>query len=408
VNDVSESQGFDVVIGNPPYLGGREWKEENGNQYEYFIKNYEVAEYQFDIYSLFIEKTIKLTKEDGFISLITPNTWLNNQSNKKLRLFILTKSFIDRIVDYSRITVFKNAVVLPIISVLQKTSEVKQDSLFYEPLEDKLILKASMNQSTFLNDDLHIINIDLDKQDLMLREKIENNSTSLETIATVKFGIKLYETGKGTPPQKADYAKTHLYEADHKVDDSYRPFLEGKDIQHYEINWKNKWLKYGKNLAAPRDESLFIGNRILVRRIVGEKLICAFTNDNYVTSQLLQIVKPIDENLVFFLLAILNSKLMAYYFRKKYNRQDKTFPEIRIYELCSLPIKNLEQSEDLKQFNSLCMQLIAVKEKLKTTKTPTERTAIERQIQATDTQIDQLVYQLYGLTEEEIKIVEER
>ena len=124
-----------MLLWQPPLSGGREWKEENGNQYDYLLKFYEVAEYQFDIYSLFIEKTIKLTKEYGYIGLITPNTWLNNQSNKKLRFFILTESFIDRIIDFSRVKVFKNAVVLPIICILQKTPNVKKDSLFSKLLK---------------------------------------------------------------------------------------------------------------------------------------------------------------------------------------------------------------------------------------------------------------------------------
>jgi hypothetical protein len=110
---------------------------------------------------------------------------------------------------------------------------------------------------------------------------------------------------------------------------------------------------------------------------------------------------------------------MAYYFRKRYNRQDKTFPEIRIYELCSLPIRALDPSnpadksrhdrmvELVEQMLSLHKQLPATKTAGKpAAKTEHEKTVIQRQIEATDKQIDQLVYELYGLTEEEIKIVE--
>ena len=107
--------GFDVVIGNPPYLGGREWKEENGNAYDYFINKYNVAEYQFDMYALFWEAGIKLLKHSGLIGYITPNTWLNNQSCKKLRTYILENTTVSKIVDYSKIKVFEQATVLPIM-----------------------------------------------------------------------------------------------------------------------------------------------------------------------------------------------------------------------------------------------------------------------------------------------------
>ena len=79
--------GFDVVIGNPPYLGGRDWK--NTETEDYFLDNYEVAEYQFDIYILFWELAIRLTKKEGLLAYITPNTWLNNQKKYKIKKFYL-------------------------------------------------------------------------------------------------------------------------------------------------------------------------------------------------------------------------------------------------------------------------------------------------------------------------------
>jgi type I restriction-modification system DNA methylase subunit len=118
--DVFKDGGFDAVIGNPPYLGGREWKEENGNLYDFFIGKYEVTEYQFDIYSVFWERGIMLLRPKGLIGYITPNTWLNNQSNKKLRKYMLSKTTLHKIVDYSAVRVFAQAVVLPILRLQKK------------------------------------------------------------------------------------------------------------------------------------------------------------------------------------------------------------------------------------------------------------------------------------------------
>jgi hypothetical protein len=129
-----------------------------------------------------------------------------------------------------------------------------------------------------------------------------------------------------------------------------------------------------------------------VRRIVGETLIAAYINDYLITGQLLQIVKPNDPHLSKILLGIINSKLIAYFFIKKYNKQDLVFPEIRIYELSSLPIKIPANKSDLEK---LVDQILTVKKSH-----PNADTTILEQ------QIDQLVYELYGLTEAEIKIVE--
>jgi len=400
--------GFDVVIGNPPYLGGREWKTENGNVYDYFINKYKVAEYQFDIYALFWEAGIKLLKKDGLIGFITPNTWLNNQSNKKLRNYILENTSIKEIVDYSKIKVFEQATVLPIITILENRSNKKNITIIFEPVEDELVITQSVHQAIWYDGDLSIININLSQNDLQLRDKIEINTQPLEKLALIKFGIKIYETGKGKPLQKANFPKDKVYESDTKIDETYRPYLEGKDINPYSIIYKNRWLKYGENLAAPRNPILFEGERILVRRIVGKTLISAYTNSDYVTSQLLQIVKPIDQTTSKFLLGIINSKLLAFYFRKKYNRQDKTFPEIRIYELASLPIKILDnlnkplQSEIIKFVD----QILKLNEEKVVTKLQTSISQLEGRIEYCEDKINKLVYSLYELTDEEINMVE--
>jgi len=155
-------------------------------------------------------------------------------------------------------------------------------------------------------------------------------------------------------------------------------------------------LKYGDNLAAPRDPSLFVGERLLFRRIVGDRLIGTFTDRDFVTSQLLQIVKPHNGSQAKALLAILNSALIAYYFKKKYNRQDKTFPEIRIYELSSLPVPKIVASNVARDITRLVDETLNAKQR----GAETDTSALEREI-------DQLVYALYGLTPEEIQIVEE-
>ncbi len=409
---VFKQGGFDAVVGNPPYLGGREWKEENGNQYNYFLGKYESIEYQFDMYAVFWERGIKLLKQTGLMGFITPNTWLNNQGTIKLRNYILNHTSIKQIVDYSKVKVFVDAVVLPIVTILQNGKYTKGNVQIFKPDANfKLELKNQISQKIWSDDELKIFHIDLSKGDLILRSKIEHKKSTLESVALVKFGIKIYETGKGTPPQKSSAAQEKIFEANRKVDKTYRPYLEGKDILRYELKYQNRWLKYGENLAAPRDPDLFKGQRLLVRRIVGETLISTFIEDDFVTSQLLQIVKPFDTISAKYLLALLNSKLIAYYFKKKYNRQDKTFPEIRIYELASLPIqivdlKNKSEKNLHDKIVSHVDTMLDLNKQLPNAATPTEKQQLENRIAYTDKKIDELVYELYDLTEEEIKIVE--
>ena len=341
--EVLENGGFDVVIGNPPYLGGRDWK--NKEIEEYFLDKYEVAEYQFDMYILFWELGVRLIQDDGLLSYITPNTWLNNQKNTQLRNFILSKTKIEKLVDYSQVEVFKDATVLTTIAILSKTLSSKE-TVIYKPMDGNLIQINKMLQDIWYDNEYHIMNINLSKIDNELLKKIERQSMPLENFGRIKFGVKLYEKGKGIPKQESYFSKDKIYESNIKTDETYRRYLTGKDIERYKYSWNNTWVKYGENLAAPRNADLFIDSKIVVRRIVGERLIATVIKEDYITSQLLQIVKLNDKKLTNTIMAILTSNLMIYFFKKKYNRQEKTFPEIRIYELGSLPIPKAIKPND--------------------------------------------------------------
>ena len=399
--------GFDIVIGNPPYLGGREWKEENGKSS--FVKKYVVAEYQFDIYSIFWEAGINLLKDNGLIGYITPDTWLNNKSNKKLRTFILNTTTIKAIFDCSKINVFDKITVSPIITILENKKDKKSITEIFELFEVGFKNINSMNQSVWLDNDLNIININLSLSDLSLKEKIVTGTVHLEKLAQIKFGIKVYQTGKGNPKQTSDDAKNKIFESKKKLSNEYLPYLKGKDIDKYSYKWNGDWLHYGRHLAEPRTIELFECGRLLVRRIVGKTLIATYIQQDFVTGQLLQIVKPYKQEDDKFLLGILNSNLMAYYFRKKYNRQDKTFPEIRIYELSSLPIKIIDKSTKplQEELTKLVEQILKLKEEIQGIKLQTQINQAQSKIKFYESEINKTVYLLYDLTLEEIKIVEE-
>jgi hypothetical protein len=458
-SEVFAQGGFDVVIGNPPYLGGRDWK--NKETEHYFLDKYEVAEYQFDMYILFWELAVKLTNNNGLLSYITPNTWLNNQKNTQLRNYILSNTSIKSLVDYSQVEVFKDASVLTTIAILSK-NKTRQETIIYKPMDGNLIEVNQMSQSIWFSNEYHIMNINLSLQDNKLLHKIETQSKPLEAIAKIKFGVKLYEKGKGTPKQESYFSKEKIYENTIKVDETYRKYLTGKDIERYRFFWNSTWVKYGENLAAPRDADLFLDSKIVVRRIVGERLIATVIKEDYVTSQLLQIVKLEDEKLTNTIIAILTSSMMIYFFKKKYNRQEKTFPEIRIYELGSLPVpydikpnKTIDENVDMmlelnQQFQTqktkflkrvkdnfnldkLSKKLeafyaydfktfVAELGKKKVTLTllqqdeweayfesyQKELTTLQTQIDNTDKEIDKMVYELYGLTDDEVAVVEGR
>jgi len=406
--------GFDAVIGNPPYLAGREWTEELWRQRPYFGGHYSCMTDQYDLYALFIQRAVELLRESGRFGFITPTTWLNNEHYITLRRWITQKAEVRLLGDYRDVRVFPTATVLPVVIVATRKDRPSSKSpccieQFTEPKKYHSFESGVAVWDQF--PDL-IFNLSISKQDLPILKRIEEQSQPCEAFADVRFGVKVYQRGKGKPKQSGKEAEERSFEAEKKQGNDYHPYLWGEHVTRWRIQAGNAWLKYGSHLAEPRTFDLFTGPRILLRRIVGERLILCPTTDVLIADQLLHTVKPRTQFPDYrFLAAVLASKAIAYYFRKRFNRTEKTFPEIRIAELAALPIRVINPANPADksrhdQIVQLVEQMLTLHQRLSVAKTPQEKTALARQITATDTQLDRLVYDLYGLTPEEIKMVE--
>lgn len=247
-------------------------------------------------------------------------------------------------------------------------------------------------------------------------DKIEIKSVKLEKIAIVKAGLKAYETGKGTPIQTNLMKKNRVYHSKQRVDNSYRIYLNGKDVKRYSSAWSGEFLKYGPNLAAPRDSMLFEGERILVRQIPSlppysiNAMIFRGEELNDINSM---IIKPNDKISINYILGIINSRLLTFWFDYKFDKfQRAIFPQFKVNELSVFPIRTIDFSDpaDVARHDSmvaLVENMLDLHRRLAESKTGHEKTLLSRQIEATDRQIDALVYELYELTAEEIKIVKD-
>ena len=411
---IMKAGGFDVVIGNPPYLAGREWTESLWEQRPYFLSNYSCMTDQYDLYALFIQKAVLLTKNAGLWGFITPNTWLNNEHYTNLREWLVEKTEVRQIGDYRDVSVFDGATVLPIIIIASPKDKPDGNTVC-------LIEKFSCpSQSTKLETAVSvwrqfpglIFNVSLSSRELPILKKIELKAKPLGESCDARFGVKVYQRGKGKPPQSGKEAEQKLYEADTKRGRDYHLYLWGEHVTRWHVSHGQTWLKYGPHIAEPRTIELFEGPRVLVRRIVGERLVICPTTETLIADQLLHTVKPRTSNLDHrFLAAVLGSSSVAYYFRKRFNRTEKTFPEIRVAELSALPIPVLDfkKPADKSRHDKLVMlvdKLLGLMPKLRAATAESEKAVLQNAVTATDQQIDQLVYELYGLTPEEIKLVE--
>lgn len=410
--DIMTAGGFDAVIGNPPYLAGREWGEDLHAQRPYLAAHYSCFTDQYDLFAIFMQRSIELLNTGGCYGAITPNTWLNNEHYLALREWLSKSTQPSSLNDFRSLRVFKDATVLPIVFCCNRASKVNEKAAIAvrKFTTEKVYAEHFSSLEIWRTFPGLVFNLLLRSEDVPILKKVETNSVSLGSLAQVKFGVKVYQKGKGRPKQSGEEAPQRLFEAERKVSADFFPYLWGSHVRLWEIDRTPAWLRYGEHLAEPRTFELFEGPRVLVRRIVGDRLVLCPTAKTAVADQLLHTVKPTaDAPSYFFIAAILQSRLLAYFFRTRFNRNEKTFPEIRVAELASLPIRVGNRQSDRAMHDTLIAQvehMLKLHEQLAAAQSPHEQTHLQRDIAATDRAIDQLVYQLYGLTPEEIALIE--
>ncbi len=386
-----DKEGFDIVIGNPPYVFARNSKEKGftAKDKNFYYANFELAKYQLNLYHLFIEQGVRFLCKDGIFSYIVPNNWLTINTNKGLRKYILEKSNIQVVNFYKR--VFETADVDSSIVLFSNSGNNQQISLFEAQSKSEISLIKQTECSTFLHKKDFVINIDLFKNGIipLIIDKIEVNSIELKEVALVKSGLKAYETGKGSPICTKDMKDSRVYHSYEKINADYYKYLQGGDVCRYFLNWSGEYLRYGNNLAAPRKFKLFSSPRILVRQIPSKPPYCinaCFTSEILLND--MNSMNIIEMKLSpLYLLGILNSKLLSFWFIHKFGKlQRGLFPQFKINELEIFPIVTTTANNEA--------NLIAL---------------VERKIHGdsdADKEIDELVYKLYEISYEEIKFIE--
>ncbi|MBE0573636.1 Eco57I restriction-modification methylase domain-containing protein [Candidatus Dojkabacteria bacterium] len=385
LNDDGDFVGFDVVIGNPPYLTGSAFREYQS----FFNATYTTAEYQLDLYTFFIELSNGILKSKGVISLITPNSWLKNLRMSRTRKFVLDKFEINAL-NPNIAKAFEEASVDTLIFIAIKAKNENNTLEIFDFNSSKnSITKNSIQQNRFLDNDNLVFDVEVDESVLPILKKIRNNSDNLDVKFEITRGVNPYDKYRG---QTAEVISTRAYHSSTKKDDTFVPELKGKHVSTFQYKWDRKhFISYGSWLAAPRDPKFFKGPRLVFREIIAERFVCAVIEEDFIIDRSLYIALPKDEEVdVYYILGVLCSKLLVWLFKFEKNEFDELFPKIRLEEFKKLPIP---KSKKDKAVSKLAEEITKLKELGKDTTTE-------------ESQIDQLVYQLYDLTTEEIEIIE--
>lgn len=409
--------GFDVVIGNPPYVFVKyvDWADDVK---DYFSSNYDITNKdnksksnqsgKINLYTLFIFRAIKLLKENGLFSFIVPNGLLRTTTYDMARKFILDNYHIDLIADLKD-GVFKGVTAPTIIFKFSK-SHSNDDTKIIDAncLVDGFVNESKchyINQSIFLENTSYTFSIFSNPKETVLFKKMESYNKYLgEITSEIIEGI---------------VCKKEQILLEKPNDPLCRKFLEGKNIKKYKIDFNNKYIIFDrKKLHRARPDEVWNSDKkIIIQRISGglHPIVAALDTENYYSFASTNLILIRDDFRDIYsyelICALLNSKLINFYYVKNFTNASTLTVNISktFLEKIPLPLIDLNNKED-KEVNdkivTLVDNIIALNKNLSVEKNPNSITMLNRQINAVDKQIDALVYKLYNLNDEEVKIIE--
>ncbi|MEO5650412.1 MAG: Eco57I restriction-modification methylase domain-containing protein, partial [Ginsengibacter sp.] len=418
LNDEGDFEGFDVVIGNPPYIRQEEVKEMSS----YFADNYKTFSGKSDVYVFFYERGINIIKQKGIINYITSGKFFEANYGKPLIDFLINDTEIKAIINFNDLPVFGSVTAYPLIFLAFKNKKDNYYFPYYDlkelpknSLEEKLKTTLTLNtsKSIFIQNEYKFV----DNLVSTIISKTKLNSISLKDfcglpIVGVKTGynegfitelisdefVKSYAFGRGIKkyqPVKSNYKIIFPYDKDFAVaelkdeEEIFSQLTSQKEklsqraiIKEGLKNGTKCWYEYQQV-----NKSLSYNNEYIVYPNVS-------LGNNFTLSQnaVIDMTAFIIKSNSRYLLSILNSRLIAFLMNIWSISRRGGYLEYKVQYVEKIPIKNISITAQ-QPFITLVDQILEAKQQ------GNDTTDLEKQI-------DDLVYELYGITEEEKKVIE--
>lgn len=428
---VFEQGGFDCVIGNPPYVSAPNQvaMPHLAEQREYLTNcgKYKSLYQKWDLYIPFMEKSLQLLKNGGLYSAIVPYPFTNQTYAKVLRQMVLSDYNLIELVDLNGTKVFATATVtncIPVIVKEKKTGNIAishiDESQNIKPAFKKTVKELVQDEKSF------VWNVTQEKRDA-------NRHADMHVLGDycfVSFGLRLNSDEKTA---KGEFKKADLLS---EVQDEIhcRKLIEGKDIEKYFIK-KIHYVEWGTNrcpakLVRPTFpefydhpklfcnylgdltcvvdyENLFIHTHLITGCVLWKDLKAVENNSiansiKKFSSMLREDMEKLSETMdLRYLLAIMNSKYASVLLTNLRGGDYHIYPE----HIRNIPIPSATPDQQA-QLAKLADQMIDAKQKLAAAKSDSDKNLLEQRVELIDSQINSAVYKLYGLTDDEIKVVE--
>ena len=403
--DILKSGGFDAVIGNPPY-----GIPLSATEIGHLRAKYSQAEGFPDSYCLFMVQGLRLTRKGGMVSLIVPNTFCDLENCSPFRRWLLEDVTLTRI--WQTGWAFRAAVVDTLVFVAENQTP-DPDAQVSILIDGEQHVRSTKD---FRANDLSKIDYRNLKGLTVLLKRVERVAAPLARIATINAGVKMYEKGKGDPPQTGKTLTQRPFSKTGAMPKGWRPLYRGENISRYHLTPAEEFVNYGPWLAAPRAAELFESPKILMRR-TDFRLMACIDYESAICVNSCHVIKLKDGGAGLsysYILGLLNSRLLQQAFGIKNPQMiEKVFAEIKVIYVARLPVRiiNFSAPAEKAQHNrivDLVDGMLQLSKKKHSDKlAPAELDRLEREIAATDAQIDDLVYELYAINAEDRKIIDE-
>jgi len=444
--DIISNGGFDCVIGNPPYVQLQKESGKLGNMFK--NQGYETFERTGDIYALFYEKGIKLLKKGAYLTYITSNKWMRARYGKSLRQFFLKHNPMI-LIDLGA-GVFQNATVdTNIIMIQNETNKNQLRAISLSKLKtnelnfDTLLESNSVTLSNLTENEWFIGN----QAEIELKAKIEKIGKPLKDWnVNINYGIKI---GFNEAFIIDTETKERLCKEDPKSAEVIKPVLRGRDIKRYSYEWAGLWLINSHNgikekgippINIPKDYPAIynhlkqyktelekrqdkgdhwtnLRNCAYIEEFEKEKIVypettvrrsefCLDRSKMMFCDKTCFII--VGDNIIY-INSIMASKLIEWFLENALRLLNKKSIQYSKQYVENTPIPPITDANSslVNKIETLVDEMLSTQKLLHSSKTEADKKLYQTKANAIDKKIDEIVYKLYGLTDEEIKIVEE-
>ncbi len=353
--------GFDLIIGNPPYVVKKK-------------QEYPKYKWNGDLYTMFFEMGFKIAKPNYYVNFITPRFWLVNESLESMRKYFLEKV---NLLSLSESNPFTRAKTENVIAEIQICTPNQDTIKHYKETNEIFNFIDNVEKDIFSQNAKSEIVFNVDRNLIALFDKICKNKIQLKSIMQTKRG--------------AEYGKNFVRDFNKGM-----KILLGGEVKAYSVEWNQTFID-SKLKDIQRLFDFFKAKDLIYLRRVDKRLSASMTSESYAFTKNIYGIKITNAKYnPKFILALLNSKLLNFYYLKRFTtKKEELFPEIQTYLYEQLPIPKLNAKN-----KKIADKIVNLVDKvLESKKQGKDSTTLE-------SQIDDLVYKLYNLNSNEIHIIQ--